>query len=164
MAGEPLSTESAAEYLSRYIVPEVMYTAQRYAGLAALLVASGLVGFAFADRRQAAPVIAWAILATGSAGLYGYSGYLIGADTIAPWNAVMRNSFYVWVPLACFGTIGLAGIVLAASGDARTRSIGWTIRRAHRPFLGIGLGSSWSSPSRNPWFASSCAISGGSGG
>ena len=119
MSADPLSTLTPAQFLARYLQPAQMYVQPAYAGFAAIVLALGVATLAARLGSVSWRVPVWVATALIATTLYAESGALLSVNTISPWNAIMRNSFYAWLPLTFIAVLGIAGLSLAALEVAR---------------------------------------------
>jgi hypothetical protein len=138
LSADPLSRATPAEFLQRYLQPGQMFVDPAFGALAASLLGLGaaMLALSLGDVTWRVPV--WIAIGVAGTLLYADSAVLIGATTIEPWNAIMRNSYYVWLPLAFVGLLGAASVPMALN------SVAGRFRRGTRwvwlaPMVGIAL-------------------------
>lgn len=107
--GDPLTTRTLADFISGRWSTGFLLTSGAFVRPALLLGVPSVVGLGWVllHRGGRRRILGWLLLAAGFNLAYLGVGLSLGRTTLTPWNAVTRNGFYVWFPIALGITLGL---------------------------------------------------------
>ncbi len=124
--GEPLSRASIASFQAPRLGAAYTLVRAPYSGVTVVLAIIGGLGLLFVTFRDRSTwrIMGWWLLAAVFTSVYAALGFYFGRTDVTPWNAVTRNAFYIWVPIAfaiCFGVRAVASLVEGRAGRRHRR-------------------------------------------
>ena len=107
--GDPLTNRSLRDFVMQRWSSAFLLTQDPFTDAAVMIGIVALIGIVIiAVRiRDERAVILWLVGAAMLTAVYVGLGFLFGRTVITPWNAVTRNAFYIWFPIAIAGALGL---------------------------------------------------------
>ena len=114
--------DSNESLLSRRWGATALFVVGPYVWATVVVGGLALIGLVVTRRRPALRGLAWCGIAGLSVLAYCGAGMLLSGDSLMPANVIMRNTFYIWIPLCCAILIGLQGLVEAVEKVVAGRS------------------------------------------
>ena len=107
--GDPLSTKTLSDFVSPRWSRSFMLTSGPFVRPAVMLGVPSVVGLLWVSSqyRGRRRMLGWLLLAGVLTLAYVGVGLILGRTDLTPWNAVTRNGYYFWFPVALGITLGL---------------------------------------------------------
>lgn len=129
--GDPHSQMTAIEFLRTRLSIDTVLVVAASLPVVAVLIALGIVGVI---RRRDWPLALWVLISTGCTAAYVAVPFLAEVEGVSPWNAIVRNVFYIWFPIA-IGILTGVGLLFGGGRHLRGRS---------SPLRGVGaVAAAW---------------------